>query len=153
LPYIYSQTEETSRTGLPLMRPVFLDYPEAVEFFHDDRDFLFGSDLFVAPVVREVLDTHFGALPPGQWYDCCGGRRHPSRDPIAVHPAIDEVPLFVRAGAILPMQPVIQHSGETPDGPLELRVYLPSPDSAANCGGSLYEDDGHSFAYQKGEYL
>jgi alpha-glucosidase len=153
LPYIYSQAEQTSRTGLPLMRPVFLDYPEAVEFFHDDRDFLFGSDLFVAPVVREVLDTHAVALPPGEWFDYWSGERHANKDPITLHPAIDVVPLFVRAGAIVPMQAVIQHTGQTPKGPLELRVYLPSPDTVADCGGSLYQDDGHSFAYQKGEFL
>jgi alpha-glucosidase len=153
LPYIYSQTEETSRTGIPLMRPVFLDYPEAAEFYHDDRDFLFGSDFFVAPVVREVLDAHAVALPPGEWYDYWTAERHAAKDQITLHPAIDEVPLFVRAGAIVPMQPVIQHTGERPNGPFELRVYLPSAGAAVNCGGSLYQDDGHTFAYQKGEYL
>jgi len=153
LPYIYSQTEETARTGIPLMRPVFLDFPEAVEFYHDDRDFLFGNDFFVAPVVREVLDAHGVALPPGEWYDFWTADKYAAKDQIALHPAIDEMPLFVRAGAIVPMQPVVQHTGETPDGPLELRVYLPSPDTAANCLGSLYQDDGHTFAFQHGQYL
>ena len=153
LPYIYSQTEETSRSGIPLMRPVFLDYPQAAEFYHDDRDFLFGSDFFIAPVVREVLDAHAVALPPGQWYDYWTSERHAAKDQITLHPAIDEVPLFVRAGAIVPMQPVVQHTGERPSGPLELRVYLPSAGAATNCSGSLYQDDGHTFAYQKGEYL
>ena len=153
LPYIYSQTEEATRTGIPLMRPVFLDYPDALEFYHDDRDFLFGSDFFVAPVVREILDAHGVVLPPGEWYDYWTADRHSTKDQITLHPAIDEVPLFVRAGAIVPMQPVIQHTGEKPSGPLELRVYLPSPDTAASCAGSLYQDDGHTFAYQKGEYV
>src|SRR5262249_48614184 len=145
LPYIYSQTEETSRTGIPLMRPVFLDYPAAAEFYHDDRDFLFGSDLFVAPVVHDNLDAHAIALPPGEGSVYWTAQKHASHDQITLHPAIDEVPLFVRAGAIVPMQPVIQHTGEKPNGPLELRVYLPSPDTAASCSGSLYQDDGHTF--------
>ena len=153
LPYIYSQIEETSRTGIPLMRPVFLDYPEAAEFYRDDRDFLFGSDFFVAPVVREVLDAHAIALPPGEWYDYWTSEKHSAKDQIALHPAIDEMPLFVRAGAIVPMQPVIQSTDQKPDGPLQLRVYLPSAGTATNCSGSLYQDDGHTFAYQKGEYL
>jgi alpha-glucosidase len=153
LPYIYSQTEEATRTGVPMMRPVFLDYPDAMEFYHDDRDFLFGSDFFVAPVVREILDAHGVALPPGEWYDYWTSDRHSSKEQITLHPAIDETPLFVRAGAIVPMQPVIQHTSEKPDGPLELRVYLPSPDTTADCAGSLYQDDGHTLAYQKGEYL
>jgi alpha-glucosidase len=153
LPYIYTQIEETARTGIPLMRPVFLDFPDASDFYHDDRDFLFGADLFVAPVVRETLDAHGVALPPGEWYDYWTTEKHTAKDPIALHPRIDEVPLYVRAGAILPMQPVIQNTGERPNGPLELRVYLPSAIPAQNCGGSLYQDDGHTFAYQKGEFL
>ena len=153
LPYIYTQTEETSRTGIPMMRPVFLDYPDALDFYHDDRDFLFGTDLFVAPVVRETLDAHGVALPPGEWYDYWTNERHAAKDAIALHPRIDEVPLYARAGAILPMQPVIQNTGEKPNGPLELRVYLPSVVPAQNCGGSLYQDDGHTFGYTKGEFL
>jgi len=152
LPYMYSETEETTRTGIPLMRPVFIDYPDATEFYHDDRDFLFGSDFFVAPVVGEVLDAHGVALPPGDWYDYWTAERHSSKEQITLHPAIDELPLFVRSGAIVPMQPVIQHTDEKPNGSLQLRVYLPSPDTATNCAGSLYQDDGHTFAYQKGEY-
>jgi len=153
LPYLYTQTEETSRTGIPLMRPVFLDYPEARDFYHDDRDFLFGADLFVAPVVRETLDAQGVALPPGEWYDYWTSEKHAAKDSIVLHPGIDEVPLYVRAGAIVPMQPVIQNTGEKPNGPLQLRAYLPSAVPAQNCAGSLYQDDGHTFAYQKGEFL
>jgi alpha-glucosidase len=153
LPYLYTQTEETSRTGIPLMRPVFLDYPEARDFYHDDRDFLFGADLFVAPVVRETLDAQGVALPPGEWYDYWTAEKHAAKDSIVLHPGIDEVPLYVRAGAIVPMQPVIQNTGEKPNGPLQLRAYLPSTVPAQNCAGSLYQDDGHTFAYQKGEFL
>ena len=153
LPYIYTETEETTRTGIPLMRPVFLNYPEAREFYGDDRDFLFGQDLLVAPVVRETVDTHGVVLPPGEWYDYWTSERHAAKDTISLHPRIDEVPLYVRAGAILPMQPVVQSTAEKPNGPLELRVYLPSGIPAQNCGGSLYQDDGHTFGYQKGEFL
>src|SRR2546430_12032715 len=67
---------------------------------------------------------------------------------IQLPPRLDEMPLYVRAGAILPMQTVVQNTGETPNGPLQLYVY-PGED----CSGSLYEDDGHTFAYQKGEVL
>jgi alpha-glucosidase len=66
---------------------------------------------------------------------------------------MDEVPLYVRAGAIIPLQPLVQYTGEKPDGPLELRVYLPSATSANDCRGTLYQDDGHTFAYQRGEVL
>ena len=153
LPYLYTQTEETTRTGIPLMRPVFLDYPDALDFYHDDRDFLFGGDLFLAPVVRETLDAHGVALPPGEWFDYWTAEKHTAKESIVLHPGLDEVPLYVRAGAIVPMQPVIQNTGEKPNGPLELHVYLPSAIPAPNCVGSLYQDDGHTFGYQKGEFL
>lgn len=148
LPYLYTALDETTRTGIPLMRPLFLEYPQATEFYGDDRDFLFGQDLFVAPVITEMVDSEDVFLPPGDWYDFWTGVKHTHGEQIQLHPRLEEMPLYVRAGAILPMQPVVQNTGETPGGPLQLRVY-PGED----CNGSLYEDDGHTFAYQKGEIL
>jgi alpha-glucosidase len=148
MPYLYTAIEETARTGVPLMRPLFLEYPQATEFYGDDRDFLFGRDLFVAPVTTEMVDAEDISLPPGGWYDFWSGARHEHNEKIQLRPRLDEMPLYVRAGAIVPMQAVVQNTGETPDGPLLLRVY-PGED----CSGSLYEDDGHSLAYQKGEIL
>jgi alpha-glucosidase len=70
-----------------------------------------------------------------------------------LHPRLDEMPLYVRAGAIVPMQPLVQSTEEKPDGPLELRVYLPNSAASTDCRGTLYQDDGHTFAYQKGDTL
>jgi len=148
LPYLYTAIEETTRTGIPLMRPLFLEYPQVTEFYGDDRDFLFGHDLFVAPVTTEMVDAEDISLPPGDWYDYWSGVRHAHDGKIQLHPRLDEMPLYVRAGAIVPMQPVVQDTGELPDGPLQLHVY-PGDD----CKGSLYQDDGHTLAYQKGEVL
>jgi alpha-glucosidase len=148
LPYIYTGIEESTRTGLPFMRPVFLDYPQAEEFYRENREFLFGRDLFVAPVVTERTDLEQVHLPPGEWYDYWTAEKHASKDKIQLRPALDEVPLFVRAGAIIPMQSVVQNTDEKPNAPLKLRVY-----AGQECTGSLYEDDGHTFAYQKGEFL
>jgi alpha-glucosidase len=148
MPYIYTAVEETSRTGVPLMEPIFLEFPQAEELYAEDHAFFFGRELFVAPVVSEPLDAEDVHLPPGDWYDFWTGAKHSASEQIALHPALDETPLYVRDGAILPMQPVVQSTNDTPDGPLELRVY-PGDD----CHGSLYEDDGHSFAYQRGEFL
>jgi alpha-glucosidase len=156
LPYIYTIAEETTRTGMPLMRPVFLEYPQAQEFYGDDHDFLFGPDLFVSPVVSETIDAQGVALPPGEWYDYWTSEKHTTQDQIKLHPRLDELPLYVRAGAIVPLQPLVQYTDEKPNGPLELRVYLPGSNLASSvndCHGSLYLDDGHTFAYQKGELL
>lgn len=152
LPYIYTATEETTRTGMPLMRPVFLEYPDAEEFYGDDHDFLFGSDLFVAPSVTESTDAQKVSLPPGEWYDYWTLEKHTNKEQISLHPRIDEVPLYVRAGAIVTMQPLVQYTGEKPNGPLELHVYLPS-NGSNDCRGALYQDDGHTFAYRRGQIL
>jgi len=153
MPYLYTGIEEASRTGLPLMRPVFLEYPQASGFYGDDRDFLFGSDFFVAPVTTEMADAEEISLPPGDWYDFWTNTRLSSKEKFSLRPRLDEMPLYVRAGAIVPMQPLVQHTGEKPNGPLELRVYLPASTPGNDCRGTLYQDDGHTFAYQKGEIL
>jgi alpha-glucosidase len=148
LPYIYTGVEETSRTGIPLMRPVFLDYPKAEDSYGDDRDYLFGGDLFVAPAFSEMAMAQDVRLPPGGWYEYGSSILHDSTGTISLEPSIDVLPVFARAGAIIPQQPVVQDTEETPGGPIELHVY-PGPD----CRGTLYQDDGHTFAYQKGKYL
>jgi len=148
LPYIYTGVEEMSRTGIPLMRPLLLEYPQSPEFFDDDGEFLFGPDLFVSPVTTELQDDKVIQLPPGSWYDYWTGEKSSDRELKKLKPALDQVPVFVRAGSIVPRQPLVQNTGETPKGPLELRVY-PGPD----CKGSLYQDDGHSLNYEKGEFL
>jgi alpha-glucosidase len=153
MPYLYTGIEEMSRTGLPLMRPVFLEYPQASDFYGDNRDFLFGRDFFVAPVTTDMVDAEEIALPPGEWYDFWTNAKLSSKEKFTLQPRLDEMPLYVRAGAIVPMQPLVQSTEETPNGPLELRVYLPNIAASGDCRGTLYQDDGHTFAYQKGEIL
>ncbi len=147
LPYLYTSLEETSRTGLPLMRPLFLEYPADEALYEKDEEFLLGRDLLVAPKVTEMPDAYEARLPTGDWYDFWTGKRQPGGQVLKLQPSLESVPIYVRAGAILPQQPVVQHTGEVPQGPLELRVY-PGPD----CRGSLYLDDGKTFAYQRGEF-
>jgi alpha-glucosidase len=148
LPYIYTAMEETSRTGLPVMEPIFLEYPASEQLYGEDHEFLFGRDFLVAPVVTEKVDGEDVHLPPGHWYDFWTTEIHSSEDQISLHPTLAETPLYVRAGAIIPMQPIVQSTSEKPDGPLELRVYM-----GEDCHGTLYQDDGHTFAYQKGDFL
>ena len=167
LPYIYTSMEQTSRTGVPLMRSLFLDYPDDSRMATADADpeFKFGDDLLVAPMVKDWAAGYDAILPKGVWYDYWTGQRiDASGDAIQLtptnsiglnfdkkklhlKPALDQLPVFVRAGAIVPQQPVVQSTAQMPQGPLELRVY-PGP----NCAGSVYADDGNSFAYQQGEF-
>lgn len=146
LPYIYTSMEETSRTGIPLMRPMFLEYPEDKRFETTDTEFMFGPDLLIAPKVDEKFEPYDVNLPPGSWYDFWTGRDASSTK--TLNPALDTLAVFVRAGAIIPEQPVVQNTGEVPQGPLQISVY-PGP----NCHGALYEDDGNTMAYSRGEFL
>ena len=146
MPYMYTAAEVLSRTGVPIMRPLFLEYPQSPELVGDDRDFLFGGDLLIAPAFSEKIEEETVVLPPGGWYEDRSSIIHESS--VTVRPALDELPVFVRAGAIVPEQAVVQDAQEPPRGPLQLRVYL-GPD----CRGALYQDDGHTFAYEKGKYL
>ena len=173
LPYIYSLADESSRSGLPMMRPIFLEFPEifapsAPGFEHWDTEFLFGRSLMIAPQpFGETVDDYVVSFPPGSWFDFWTGEKMVASpaapsivdiasakpgtkfpEPRRVHPKLDTMPVYVRGGSVLPMQPLIQNTEETPPGPLELRVY-----PGADCRGTIYLDDGHSFAYQHGQYL
>ena len=98
------------------------------------------------------LDAHQIVLPPGEWYEFGTSRRHVAqKDPIKLDPRPATTPLYARAGAIVPMQAVVQHTGEKPAGPLQLQVYLPK--AGGECSGSLYQDDGESQAYKGGALL
>jgi alpha-glucosidase len=145
LPYIYTSMEETSRTGIPLMRAMFLEFPEDPAFTGVDREFMFGPDLLVAPG-DETTNPYEVKLPAGPWYDFWSGL--PVTGTQMVQPRLDTLPVYVRGGSIVPQQPVIQSTAENPVGALELSVY-PGP----HCQGDLYDDDGNTFSYQKGAVL
>ena len=170
LPYLYTTTEEMSRTGLPIMRPLFLEFPAEAGASQGidatiDNEFLLGPDLLVAhSPYPDEMDNFFATLPPVGWYDYWTGARveggvtHKAIDnteaPPGVHEQrnLDTLPVFVRAGAIVPEQPLVQSTDEKPQGPLTLRVYPPMGFNK-DCKGSLYLDDGVSFAYKRGDFL
>lgn len=152
MPYIYALAEENSRTGLPLMRPVFLEHPEVVgkgsRLGGTENQFMLGGDLLVAPSpTGESPAAYRINLPGAGWYDYWTGARIVATS-IEETPQLERLPVFVRPGAILPRQPLVQSTVETPRGNLELVVY-PGED----CRGSIYLDDGVSFAYRSGGYL
>jgi alpha-glucosidase len=171
LPYIYTAADEMSRTGLPLDRPLFLEFPNgAVDGqpldLSDSGSFLLGRDLLIAqsPFPDEV-DDYSVALPPVGWYDYWTGTRIESNSgrkgidnaPIAqpevrVHRTLETLPVFARTGSIVPEQPLVQSTEEKPEGPLTLRVYPPTA-VGSDCGGNLYLDDGVSFDFRNGNSL
>ena len=140
--------EEASRTGVPLMRPMYMEFPSDPALATSGEQYMFGSGLLVAPKVWPFLDPYDVILPKGTWFNYWTGEAIAGGQTIKVDPPLDTLPVYVRAGTVLPQQPVVQNIDQTPSGPLELRVY-PGPE----CSGNLYMDDGNTFAYQKGDFL
>jgi alpha-glucosidase len=158
MPYLYALADENSRTGTPLMRPLFYEFPDAFDAPCDQPTaFLLGNRLLIAPPPHFESPAEYSiCLPAGGWYDFwTGAKIHPGSAPdmpqaqvIKVAPVLDRLPVFVRAGAILPRQPLVQSTADTPRGALTLDVY-PGDD----CRGVIYADDGHSLAYGQQGFL
>jgi alpha-glucosidase len=160
MPYLYALADEAARTGLPLMRPVFLEFPGALAFAADQGgQFLLGPGLLVAPPPFGEQPSAFDVRLPGHgWFDYWTGRRvQAEADPddpngrwrvVRETPALERLPIFVRPGTILPRQPLVQSTAETPEGALELHIY---PGAVGT--GALYWDDGESLRRLTGDYL
>jgi alpha-glucosidase len=171
MPYLYTTAEEMSRTGLPIMRPMFLEFPGEASGRQlvdpaVDNNFMLGPDLLVAESpYPDEMDNYSVALPPVGWYDYWTGAavegsighvnpetNQVRSEEVHIQRSLDTLPVFVRAGAIIPEQPVVQSTEEKPEGPLTLRVYPPTG-SNKDCTGSLYLDDGVSYDFEKGQFL
>jgi alpha-glucosidase (family GH31 glycosyl hydrolase) len=147
LPYTYTLAWQAHALGLPLMRPLVMNYPDDPRVWGLGHQFLWGDDLLVAPVTREGATAWPVYLPAGAWYDFWTGARHEGPGGITVDAPLDRLPLFVRAGAIVPMGPVVQHTAERPLDEVTVLIY---PDGASRF--DLYEDDGRTNAYRRGQY-
>src|SRR5581483_2020652 len=140
LPEIYNAMHEASETGIPAMRPLMLEYPEDERTYGIDDEFLFGSDLLVAPVLRAEVSRRRVYLPGGERYDYWTGARHPGGKWIDVPVALASIPIFVRGGAFTFTQPVAQNTDEMPGQPLKVLLFGSGPSERW-----LYEDAGDGF--------
>ena len=148
MPYFYAVAEQNSRTGDPVMRPVFYDYPELTSAPCDQAmAFTVGRDLLVVPAAKpESTHEYDACMPSGGWFDYwtgleVEGETKPDApfEVVKETPRLDRLPVFVRPGTILPRQPLTRNTSEVPNGPLELHVY-----PGQHCRGELYWDDGVS---------
>ena len=148
LPYIYNVLEQASETGLPALRPLFLEFPDDEHVAAIDDEFLFGADLLVAPVLHEGVTERDVYLPPGTWFDYWTGKSYAGGTTIQMPVTLDSIPIFVRAGGFLFRQPVVQSTADMPGNALEVLV-APAKESASD----LYEDDGQTLAFRDGQCL
>jgi alpha-glucosidase (family GH31 glycosyl hydrolase) len=148
MPYLYTAVRECHETGLPIMRALWLHYPDDATAVARGDEFLWGRDLLVAPVVEKGATMRKVYLPRGTWIDfwtneaVAGGRE--------IERAVDleATPLYVRAGAVLPLDPVRQYTDEPVAAPMTLTIY-----PGASGVSRVYEDDGRSFDHTKGEWM
>lgn len=148
LTYIYNLMRESSLTGAPAMRPLFYHYQDDPVSYRVNDQFLLGADLLVCPVVRPGVDHRLVYLPQGLWHDYWTGEVLTGGRYLVRQAPLDTLPLYVRAGAILPHDlPVNGKANEPQEAALELYCY-----SGSDGICRLYFDDGISFDYRRGRY-
>lgn len=148
MPYLYTAVREAHDTGLPIMRALWLHYPDDPVAVARGDQYLWGRDILVAPVVEKGATTRKVYLPAGDWFDFWTEER--TVGGVEVDRAVDleTMPLYARAGTIIPMSPVKQYAEEPLTIPMTLVVY-PGAD-----GQSMwYDDDGHTFNHRTGEFM
>lgn len=145
LPYIYSLGHEAYNTGAPIMRPLVMEFPADTSVANMTDEWLLGKGLLAAPVLNAGGKRNI-YLPADTWFDYHTGDVIMGPKIIAVNKALDEIPVYVRAGTILPVGPVIQYSEQTSATPLEIHIY-----PGKNGNFKMTEDDGVSYNYTKND--
>ena len=147
LPYIYSLAWQTTNAGYTPMRPLVMDFRTDARALHVSDQFLFGPAILVNPVTDPAATTRHLYLPKAKWYDFWTGASFDGGHSIDASAPIDRMPLFVRAGSVLPFGPDLEYSDEKPPDPMELRVY-----PGADGDFMIYEDEGDAYNYETGLY-
>jgi alpha-glucosidase len=154
-PYIYTEARKTYDTGVAFFRPLYYDWPEANEAYSSKNEYLFGDQMLVSPVVTAAdkssgLATEHVWLPDGEWIEQPTGKHFTGPTGIDRKFSIDQIPVYVKAGAIIPMQPPMLYTGQRPVDPLIVNVWPLKPGSSSSY--SMYEDSGVAEDYQRGVY-
>ncbi len=144
LPYLYTLFWEAATTGAPIVRPLLYHFPNDPQTFTLSDQVMLGSSLLAAPIYRPGVEHRAVYLPEGRWYDWWSGEAIDGLTHILVHAPLERMPLYVRAGSIIPMAPVMQYVDERPLDQLTLRIWKGTGE------WTLYEDDGHTFEYKTG---
>jgi hypothetical protein len=152
IPYIYTAARETYESGTAICRPMYYDYPAKKEAYEFKDQYLFGRDLLVAPVTTPVspdslLVTKKVWIPEGTWIEWWTGKRLVGPTVVERAFALDEIPVYARAGSIIPMQPKMKNTHGRSVDPLILTVF-PGEKGTTR----VYEDQGNSLGYQHGEF-
>jgi alpha-glucosidase len=147
IPYYYSLDYQTHETGLPLMRPLLMEFPDDAKVANLSDQWLMGSGLMAAPILQQGATARPVYLPAGRWFPFENGTPLEGDQTITATAQLDEIPVYVHAGTILPLAPVVQSTDNLPGGPLDLQIY-PGKDATF----TLVDDDGETTDYLKGAF-
>jgi alpha-D-xyloside xylohydrolase len=147
MPYIYSQAWQVTSNHGTLMRPLVMDWRDDVEAQNIGDEYLFGPAILVSPVYTQGATSRTVYLPKATWYDFWTGEKVEGSKRIEADAPLNKLPLFVRAGSIVPMGPAMEWSTEKPADPIELRIY-----PGADGDFTLYEDENDNYNYRKGAH-
>ena len=151
MPYIYTAARQAYDTGISICRPLYYEWPEEKEAYRREGEYMFGDDILVSPIVTEAEDGlhtyHQTWLPEGSWFDVCQQRVVSGGQTVSRSYSLTDIPYFIRSGAVVPCNPDNLSNLKTPSGEL---VLMAAP--GGNGSTQLYEDEGDSQGYARGEY-
>lgn len=146
IPYLYDEFYREIKTGLPIMRPLVLNYENDPQVYNLNDEYMVGEDILAAPVVQEGQTKRAVYLPKGKWIDFWNGVEYSGKTTILVDAPIGKLPLFIKKNTILPWGKEVSHISDEPDESMTFRVF-------GKKGKYIhYQDNGTDFKYQKGEY-
>lgn len=149
LPYIYSHTALVSHQGGTFMRPLIFDFSQDKEALKQQNEYMFGNSLLINPITQSNVQSWKTYLPEhaAGWIDFWNGKAYEGGQYVDIPASIEKIPVFVKAGTILPLGMKKQYASENLSAPLEIHIY-PGEDASF----ILYEDEGDNYNYEKGAY-
>ncbi|PKR85448.1 glycoside hydrolase family 31 protein [Heyndrickxia camelliae] len=149
LPYLYTLFYKASKTGIPVMRPLLMEYPNDENTFNLSDQFLIGENVMIAPILKPTTYHRVVYLPAGNWYDYWTNKCYEGNTYMMVEASLDTLPIFIKEGTILSLGKDIKNTSETLE---EMEIHLYKSDEGTSLF-QLYEDDGRTFEYENGAYL
>ncbi len=148
MPYIYSLAGKTFHDDYTMMRGLVMDFAKDTAVFHVDDQYMFGPALMINPVYQPKVNSREVYLPKGNgWYDLYTGKHFEGDRKLSADAPYSRMPVFVKAGSIIPFGPELQYTSEKPADTIHLFVY-----AGKNGVFKLYEDEGNNYDYEKGKY-
>lgn len=146
IPYLYDQFHQAETSGLPVMRPLVLNYPQDRETWNLNDQYLVGDNILVAPIVNQGATKRIVYLPAGEWVDFWNNTEYAGQRYVMVDAPLDTLPLFVRKDTIIPWGNKVMHVSDEPEKMMTFKVY---GNQGTYCH---YQDNGQDFKYQQGEF-